>query len=428
MVGTCTKILSKNKPLITYDDRLYMLKHCKYIDKIVENVPYITTTKILEDNECEYYCHGNEDILTKQKIDPLKTIKKNNKLIIYNITNGISTTNLLYRLYLYNNNNKVKTNLDNIYLNYIFNKLKPNFKEYDNIIYLYHSWDLFGRIHIEYIIKIKSEYPNYKIITIVKYDNTNLIYNQLERAIVLCCIKEIDGILLEDKNNLENISYINVQIDDILYKKNIINNIFDNIDCYQNKLNKEINKNLTFEKLAIKYINNNLYFDILKDQYNIIEKYIKNITFDINDVIVFDIDEVCLLNLMYINNFTYSFLYDKYNNNLYNYSNGFNPIIEECKNIFTYLHNKNIKYIFVTGRKDYIREITINNLKLVGLDNYIDLYTCSNDFCNKINIYKNECYEQIQLKYNIICIIGDQISDLKFNIMSFLIFNPFYYT
>ncbi len=110
------------------------------------------------------------------------------------------------------------------------------------------------------------------------------------------------------------------------------------------------------------------------------------------------------------------------------FDNGMIPINLQCKELFTYIHENNINYSFITGRKDYIRDITIENLKRVHLDKYIELYTCNNDYVNDISDFKEKCRENININYKIICTIGDQLSDLigDYTGATFLIFNPFY--
>ncbi len=62
------------------------------------------------------------------------------------------------------------------------------------------------------------------------------------------------------------------------------------------------------------------------------------------------------------------------------------------------------------------------------MDKYIELYTCNNDYVNDISDFKEKCRENININYNIICTIGDQLSDLvgEYTGTTFLIFNPFY--
>ena len=107
-----------------------------------------------------------------------------------------------------------------------------------------------------------------------------------------------------------------------------------------------------------------------------------------------------------------------------------NKEYQESKKIFDLIHRKNINYAFITGRKDRIRELTKENLNKVNLNKYKYLYTCPNDFIEPISTFKNNCRKDISKNYNIICCIGDQLSDIlgENTGIPFLIFNPFYQT
>jgi ethanolamine-phosphate cytidylyltransferase len=430
----------KNTPLFSYEERVFMLNYCKYIDKVVENVPYITTVKTLDDNNCSIFVHGYENVITKHNIDALHEIKESKRYETYYITRGISTTNLLFRLYSWFYNKEYTTNLDYIYLLDIYNKVKNNnvINPNEKVLLILDTWDLFHSYHIHYLLSIKSKYPDYKIICCVDEYDLNCIYNHMERAIVLCSISIIDKVILsselDEYIHFENIIRIDGFKDKNLYldKKRLIKNILNKMPLLQSKLQKEIDKQSKYMLLNENYLKNDVYFKILKNQFESICDYLNNMTFNENDIIVFDIDEVCLCNLMYINNFNYGYLYKDYDNYIYNYTTGIVPIINQCISLFELIHDKNIKYAFITGRRTYIKELTEINLNLEGLNKYIKLYTCPDDYKGLVKDYKIQCRKELteNYHYNIVCCIGDQISDLEgpYTGIPFLIFNPFYKT
>lgn len=425
--------LHKNIPLFNFNERSTMLKYCKYIDILIkEPLSYITSIETLDKYECQKFLHGRENVITKNNVDALGMIKNSERYLTYDITPGISTTNLVYRIHSYHNNQQFNTNLDYIFLRELFVKMSKDNVEIshlDNIILIDSSWDIFNKTHIEYLLNIKEKYPNYKIVCFVNNnEKQKYIYNQIERAIVLCGISLIDKVIL-DKNEMEK--YQNKI--EIIYEDDnqiIINNIIRKIDKLNVKLSKELDKISKYKSLKESYLDNNLYFKITSNQYDAIYNFLLNYKTNDNDIIIFDIDEVCLLNLMYTNNFYYSDLYEKYDLETFNFTNGLNPIIEESKKIFDLIHRKDINYAFITGRKDRIRELTKENLNKVNLNNYKYLYTCPNDFTEPISTFKNNCRKDISKNYNIICCIGDQLSDISGENtgIPFLIFNPFYQT
>jgi cytidyltransferase-like protein len=412
-------------PLFSFNERYTMLKYCKYIDHMVTKVPYISEIDTLKRYKCNKFVYAHND----------KNINLENT-ITYNKMKGISTENLLYRIYSLYNKQTFSTNLDYIYLYHIFNKMRNDSISTDDhdAIYVHHNWDLFNSYHIKYLLELKAIYPSHKIICCVDdYDN-GCVYNHLERSIILCGISLIDKVLLYSEYNKlslpENVININVSKELDEHTENLIKNIMDSNLFIKNKISSELTRKNYYKKLEDTYLKTGKYFDIIKNQYNVICDFLNNIEFNENDIVIFDIDEVCLTNLMYINDFVYVNLYDNYDNVLFNLKNGYNPLIKECQCVFDLLHSKNIKYSFITGRRDYIRKVTEENLKLVGLDKYIHLYTCPDDYKEHMNTFKTQCRIEISKKYNIICSIGDQASDISgiFTGMPFLIFNPFYLT
>lgn len=60
-------ITYKQKPIISYKDRLEIVKSCKYVDDVVENAPLIITNQILDQFNADYVIAGreNEEYLKK---------------------------------------------------------------------------------------------------------------------------------------------------------------------------------------------------------------------------------------------------------------------------------------------------------------------------------------------------------------------------
>jgi len=84
----------KQKPIISYKDRLDIVKSCKYVDGIVENAPLIITDEILNDFNTDYVVAGRENEEYLKKYYQVS----NNRLHLINRTEGISTTLLKNKL------------------------------------------------------------------------------------------------------------------------------------------------------------------------------------------------------------------------------------------------------------------------------------------------------------------------------------------
>lgn len=418
-------IIHKNKPINTFEDRILLLKYCKYIDTIVkEPVDYITNEKTLTKYNCEKFVHGYENVITKNNIDALQEIKESGKYIPVQSTIGISTTNLLYRIKCQYDNVPFNTCLDTVYLKNILDKVeyKIKFDRHDNVLFCVNDYDLFNRRHLEVLLQYKQQVKDSaKIVAVIKRtDSIKYIYNKLETAIVLNSISIIDKVIYYE--DLEQAKKYNSSSQVIEF-----NTIYEYPDfsLYEEKYNKEVLKNNKFKKLKEEYLDTNLYNDILQTQFENLNKIINTLTFKENDIIVFDIDEVVLSNLPYVNDYNYSYL-----STPENIEKGECILIEQCKNTFEIINTKNIKYAFITGRKEYLRKITINNLEKYNLKNYQKLYLCPNNFIGDVQDFKLSCRKDLSEKFNIVYNIGDQLSDLigGYSENELLIFNPFYKT
>ena len=114
-----------------------------------------------------------------------------------------------------------------------------------------------------------------------------------------------------------------------------------------------------------------------------------------------------------------SFLYNtlhlwNYNSDLYNFyksqkfiDKSFGPILPFMHILYSYLINKNIHIIFLSGRREKYRHLTINNLSYFNID-YKNYELILNDTNLSSHLYKQHHIEQISNKYRIILCINDQ--------------------
>jgi ethanolamine-phosphate cytidylyltransferase len=418
-----------NLPIFSYKERIKFLQHCRFIDKCFDHVPYNTSISVINGFGCDIFFHGSDGI---DKY-PLNELKSLNKLDIYNRTHGISTSDMLLRFMQFKNHEKVDKNVDLIYLKYIFNKIDSSIIKSNNkkIVIIKCNWDLLNLLHLDLLENIKNKYPNHLIyVDLLSDDNSYDIFNKNEIAITLLGLKLIDKVFIYTDliDKYEECILINTNMCDGIidsnfdnyikyiesFKYNFLNN-FD-INNYKNKIVKKTDTSISID----------IYRHILQNQFDTILSYLKNLKINKKDHIIFDIDEVCLNNLMYHN-----IEIKEFNKGIYNYETGIIPLNEECQELFDYIHEHNIGYSFITGRRDYIRDVTIRNLDIVGLNKYTYLFTCPNDYIDYIKNFKESCRTKItESGLNIILNIGDQASDIvgKYTGQPFLIFNPFYVT
>ena len=243
----------KCNPVYNFEDRIIILKECKFIDLLdIESTPYDTTVNILNDKECDIFFHG-EDGIDKY---PLLDIYNLNKLSIFDRTVGVSTSDVLKRLLDYSKRVKVKTNTNIQYLISLYNNvLSLSNKLYThklkkNYILVTCNWDLFNKKHINLLKNIKKKYGDTYNICIDLSTNYNYycIFNTYETRVLLAGISIVDLIILDDVNNINctNLVLINSDINSNyiytnLYYDYSYSEIINDIEIYKNKIISNIN-------------------------------------------------------------------------------------------------------------------------------------------------------------------------------------------
>jgi glycerol-3-phosphate cytidylyltransferase len=86
----------KNKPIISYLDRLEIVKSCRYVDEVYENADLITTDNILIKLKADYVFAGNENSEYLKKYYQVSPYK----LILLDRTENISTSKIKEKLKL----------------------------------------------------------------------------------------------------------------------------------------------------------------------------------------------------------------------------------------------------------------------------------------------------------------------------------------
>ena len=157
-----------------------------------------------------------------------------------------------------------------------------------------------------------------------------------------------------------------------------------------------------------------LYANVLIRQFRVIADVIGALD-DLPErpVAVLDIDETCLDNRSHV----------------LGLAQGPNSMIPESAMLFDALRDRDIPYAFVTGRRDDDRTDTIENLRAVGLGEYVALYTMPED-SRDIASYKEACRRDLETTHglSVVCTVGDQVTDVAGTCtgIPFLLFNPWY--
>lgn len=164
---------------------------------------------------------------------------------------------------------------------------------------------------------------------------------------------------------------------------------------------------------VVKYHKTGKYNSELNNVISSAKNSFKNLVVKKGDVVVFDVDETSLSN--------YEFIKDKlgfgYVTKLWNdwLDKADAPAIEQVKSLYDFLVEKDVKIVFLTGRKDFQYKATIKNLKNAGYLKFDTLITrLPSEYKLSALEYKSKKRSELTKKgYHIIGDVGDQWSDLN---------------
>ena len=166
------------------------------------------------------------------------------------------------------------------------------------------------------------------------------------------------------------------------------------------------------KKDIMHYYESGTYSKDLKEIISNSESEINNLKISSNSAVVFDIDETSLSNYEIMKKEYFGYDQARWDNWV---MEGRAPAIPEVKQFYDYLISKNIKVIFLTGRKNSQYNATYRNLKNAGYTTF-DTLILKNDSESSLTAleFKSNKREELTKKgYDIIASIGDQDSDLE---------------
>jgi len=101
IVGVCNDELThrlKGKTVMIDHERAESLRHCRWVDEVVENAPWIVTKEFMDQHKIDYVAHGDDIILDEHGEDIYKFVKDAGKYKTIKRTEGISTSDLILRI------------------------------------------------------------------------------------------------------------------------------------------------------------------------------------------------------------------------------------------------------------------------------------------------------------------------------------------
>ncbi|MBX3167952.1 MAG: HAD family acid phosphatase [Candidatus Eremiobacteraeota bacterium] len=189
--------------------------------------------------------------------------------------------------------------------------------------------------------------------------------------------------------------------------------------------NLGVAKNLTRE-----YCRSQLYKDEVTYVANRAKDYLEvrlQAPVDGKPAIVFDIDETCLSNFPYMDEYDFAFQNGPWNAWI---DKAIAPPLEGSLDLYKYARSKSLAVIFISGRNQMQRLQTENNLRQAGFEDWAELILKDIGSTQTTVAFKSDNRKRlVQAGYNILVNIGDQDSDLQggYAESTFKIPNPMYW-
>ncbi|KAF4982626.1 hypothetical protein FZEAL_1792 [Fusarium zealandicum] len=90
--------LRKGLTVMSGAERAETLRHCRWIDEVIEDCPWIVTPEFLEANKLDYVAHDDLPYGADEGDDIYQPIKEAGKFLVTQRTEGVSTTGLITRI------------------------------------------------------------------------------------------------------------------------------------------------------------------------------------------------------------------------------------------------------------------------------------------------------------------------------------------
>ncbi|KUI73062.1 putative choline-phosphate cytidylyltransferase [Cytospora mali] len=88
----------KGLTVLSGKERAETLRHCKWVDEVIENCPWIVTPAFLEEHKIDYVAHDDLPYGAAEGDDIYAPIKKEGKFLVTQRTEGVSTTGIITKI------------------------------------------------------------------------------------------------------------------------------------------------------------------------------------------------------------------------------------------------------------------------------------------------------------------------------------------
>lgn len=81
-------------------ERAETLRHCKWVDEVIPNCPWVVTPEFLDEHQIDYVAHDDLPYSADEGDDIYAPIKAQGKFLVTQRTEGVSTTGIITRFVL----------------------------------------------------------------------------------------------------------------------------------------------------------------------------------------------------------------------------------------------------------------------------------------------------------------------------------------
>lgn len=87
----------KGLTVLSGAERAETVRHCKWVDEVIPNCPWVVDTEFLEEHKIDYVAHDDLPYSADEGDDIYSPIKAQGKFLVTQRTEGVSTTGIITR-------------------------------------------------------------------------------------------------------------------------------------------------------------------------------------------------------------------------------------------------------------------------------------------------------------------------------------------
>ena len=84
--------------MLTDKERAESIRHCKWVDEVIEHAPWVVTQEFLDEHQIDYVAHDAIPYSSGDSQDVYDFVKEQGKFLPTQRTEGVSTSDLITRI------------------------------------------------------------------------------------------------------------------------------------------------------------------------------------------------------------------------------------------------------------------------------------------------------------------------------------------